>query len=225
MGCIGMTPSSTADKGPWNSLEIAKFAASVIAPFILAFCGYLIWDAQRAIVERREIVLREEQKAADARTKAEETLRQLRVTVYINAAPLIREVLTYHFHVGSWKELSPAEVIKMKRTLDRFVYGQDAVLSPAFASLYHNFMREAFAAAGNSQGESRIRSSAACRPRSPDQVGSEWERWFTGEDNRLALCNAYRQLRKNWATELSLPPSADSSTRECPPFYGLNPCT
>ena len=76
MGCIVMAPSSTADnKGPWNSLEIAKLVVSSIAPFILAFCGYVIWDAQRMIVEQREIVLREEQKAADARAKAEENLR------------------------------------------------------------------------------------------------------------------------------------------------------
>lgn len=205
-------------------MEIAKFAVSVISPFFLAFCGYLIWDAQRTIIERREIVLKEERKAADARAKAEENLRQLRTTVYNNAAPLIREVLTYHFHVGSWKELSPAEVIRLKRHLDRFVYGQDAVLSPTFANLYHNFMREAFAAAGNSRDESRIRSSAACRPRSPDQGSSEGEQWFTGEDNRWALCNAYRQLRKNWAAELSLPPNGENSTRECPPFYNLTPC-
>lgn len=86
------------------------------------------------------------------------------------------------------KELSPAEIIKMKRVLDSFVYGKDAVLSPTFASAHHNFMKEAFAAAGNSRDESRIRSSAACRPRSPDQGGSELEQWFTGEDNRWALC-------------------------------------
>jgi len=219
-----MIPSSAADKSPWNSLEIAKFAVSVIAPFTLAFCGYLIWDAQRMIVARSEIVLREERTAADARVKAEETLRQLRITVYNNAAPLIREVLTYHFHAGNWKELSPAEVIKMKRALDGFVYAQDAVLSPTFANVYHNFMREAFAAAGNSRDESRIRSSAACRPRSPDQRDPEREKWFTGEDNRRALCNAYRQLRKNWTAELSLPPNVENSTRECPPFYNLSPC-
>lgn len=219
-----MMPSNVANKGPWNSLEIAKFVVSSIAPFVLALCGYVIWDAQRAIVEQREIALKGEQKATDARSKADENLRQLRTAVYNDAAPLVREVLTYHFHVGNWKELSPAELIKIKRKLDSFVYGRDAVLSPTFADLYHNFMREAFAAAGNSRGESRIRSSAACRTLLPDQGASEWEQWFTGEDNRWALCNAYRQLRKNWAAELSLPIAGETSTRECPPFYNLAPC-
>lgn len=220
-----MAQPNTADsQSPWNSLEIAKFAVSIIAPFMLAFFGYFIWDAQRMIVERREIALREEQKAAEARAKAQENLRQLRITVYVNAAPLIREVLAYHFHVGNWKELAPAEVIKIKRLLDGFVYGQDAVLSTTFASLYHNFMKEAFAAAGNFHGESRIRSSAACRPQPPDHDDPGAERWFTGEDNRLALCNAYRQLRRNWAAELALPPGSEGSPRECPPFYNLTPC-
>src|SRR5690349_16183493 len=67
--CIIMASSNTADKSPWNSLEIAKFAVSVIAPFMLAVCGYFIWDAQRMIVERGEVVLREERKVADARAK------------------------------------------------------------------------------------------------------------------------------------------------------------
>jgi hypothetical protein len=221
-----MMPSKPTDnKGPWNSLEIAKLAVSVTTPFILAFFGYLIWGAQRAIVEQRETVLREEQKAAEVQARAGETLRQLRIAVYNDAAPLVREILTYHFHVGNWKELSPASIIGIKRKLDSFVYGRDAVLSPTFANLYHGFMREAFAAAGNAHGESRIRSSSACRTRLPDHGNWEWEQWFTGEDNRWALCNAYRQLRKNWTAELSLPTSSGTSTRECPPFYSLNPCT
>jgi len=65
-----MMPSKpTHNKSPWNSLEIAKLSISAIAPFILAFFGYLIWGAQRAIVEQREIVLKEEQKAADVRAR------------------------------------------------------------------------------------------------------------------------------------------------------------
>jgi hypothetical protein len=211
--------------GPWNSLEIAKFVVSTITPFILAFVGYVIWDAQRTIIEQREIVSIRNQKAADLRSREEEHLRQLRVTVYNDAAPLIREVLTYHFHVGNWKELSPAEVIKMKRKLDFFVYGREAVLSPRFANLYHNFMREAFASAINRQEESRIRSSADCRPRSLDRDGSEWQQWFTEEDNRLALCNAYKELRRNWASELSLPLSNEARARDCPPFYSFGTCS
>ena len=96
------------------------------------------------IVEQREIALKGEQKATDARSKADENLRQLRTAVYNDAAPLIREVLTYHFHVGNWKELSPAELIQIKRNLDSLVYGRDAVLSPTFANLYHNFMGGGF---------------------------------------------------------------------------------
>ena len=124
-----MLSNVTDNNGPWNSLETAKVVVSSIAPFALAFCGYVIGDAQRVIVEQREIALKGEQKATDARSKADENLRQLRTAVYNDAAPLIREVLTYHFHVGNWKELPPAEPIKIRRKPDSFVYGRDASLS------------------------------------------------------------------------------------------------
>lgn len=212
-------------KGPWNSLEIVKLVTSATTPILLAMVGYLAWSIQQSFVERREVQLQTERRAKEFEIKAEENLRGLRVNVYMKAAPLFREILAYHFHVGSWKELSPANVIAKKRKLDSLIYSQRAILSPDFAQLYHNYMREAFVSAGNSQGESRLRSSTNCRPISPLRNDARWRAWFTGEDNRLALCTAYKNLQKNWSSELSLPIKQDDPKRECPPLYNFVDCS
>lgn len=99
----------------WNSLEIVKLAISSVTPFILLVLSFLARNAQRSAVERHELRLKSTQVADEADTKTRDRLREIRKDIYSQTSPLIRQILTYHFHVGDWKELSPADVIKLKR--------------------------------------------------------------------------------------------------------------
>ncbi len=190
---------SPKGRSPWNSLEIVKLTTSFVTPFFLIVLSYLVWDTQRLIVERHDHDLRNAHAAEVSGQQAQENLRQLRTSIYNKAAPLLREILAYHFHVGDWKELAPADVLKMKRELDHSIYGHEAVLSLAFADLYYNFMREAFVSAGSWQGESRLRTSAKCRAMPADQDETKWRSWFTDEDNRAAFVRSLQETPRELA--------------------------
>jgi hypothetical protein len=218
------------DRKTWNSLEICKLLATVITPLTVFALGCLIWSGQRDMVQHWERDQLEERRLIDADTKERERIREFRLSIYKEAAPLLNEILAYHFYVGRWKERSPADIIEKKRQLDSLMYSNIAIFTPTFFDLYRTFMRQSFRAAGNHYGESRIRTQAQCRqPRQTDDAG-RWLTHFTHEDTRRLLCLAYVNLLGRLSEELLLQSLKMPSQTEaeklsiCPPIYEAERC-
>lgn len=211
----------------WNSLEACKLAATIATPLAVLFLGCLAWSAQRDVVQRWERDQVEQRKSIEAEVKEREKIRDLRLSIYTRTAPLLREVVAYHFHVGPWQDLTPPDVIAKKKRLDSELQPHRALLTPEFYALYHAFMREAFASAGSSHGTSRIRSLSRCRPNIQSDLAA-WSSYFTEEDRRKELCAAYIGLLGRFSEELLLQSLKGVSPTDlqtaCPPLYSRRDC-
>ncbi|OZB60646.1 MAG: hypothetical protein B7X39_09485 [Lysobacterales bacterium 14-68-21] len=89
---------------PWNTLEIVKLFAGVLTPLSVAALG---WFISRRL-KRLELVQWSNQK-----------LIEKRLAVYDSVAPLLNKLLCFYTWVGDWKEVSPEDVVKAKRELDK----------------------------------------------------------------------------------------------------------
>lgn len=223
----GETP---AKPSAWNSLEICKLFVTVLTPLTVFGLGGLIWSAQQTVVQRWEQEKAEQRYVIESEARERERVRDLRLSIYREVAPLLDAILGYHFYVGRWKERSPAEIIEKKRQLDTLMYSHIALFSPAFFDLYREFMRKSFRTAGNHFGESRIRSQAQCRrPRTSEDPGL-WLSYFTHEDTRRELCFAYAKLLGQLSEELLLQSLKAPLRTEaeklslCPPLYDVEKC-
>jgi hypothetical protein len=227
-----MPPLDRASKSsPWNSLEVAKLMVSAATPLFVALLAAVIWSTQRTVVERWEVQQQLDRRLAEAELQERGRLRDLRDSLYSQAGPLLNEILAYNFYVNRWKETSPATIIEKKRQLDSLMYSHEALFSPAFFNLYRQFMTETFRSARNWQGDTRLRTKANCRIAQSDEDHVRWRAWFTGEDNRRAVCIAHRNLLGKLAEELLLQKAStideatdDQKLSRCPPIYDLTPC-
>lgn len=221
---------SAADRKIWNSLEFCKLAATVLTPLTVFTLGCVIWSGQRDIVQRWEHVQVEQRKAAEADARERERLRDSRFSIHQATAPLLNDIFSYHFYVGNWKELTPADIIVKKRQLDRLMYSNIALFTPAFFKLYHAFMAQSFRGAGNHLGESRIRSNIECRSPHLDTATERWRAYFTHEDNRRNVCLAYTALIGRLSEELLLLSFAklnevgSEQHSICPKLYDVKKC-
>lgn len=223
-----------SDKKPkpsvWNSLEICKLSATILTPLTVLAVGGLIWSAQQTAVQRWEQAKAEQRQMIESEGKERERVRDLRLSIYKEVAPLIDAILGYHFYVGRWKERSPADIIEKKRQLDTLMYSHIALFSPAFFDLYREFMRKSFRTAGNHFGESRIRSQAQCRQPRKGEDSGPWLSYFTHEDTRRELCFAYAKLLGQLSQELLLqslkaPYQTEAEKLSlCPPLYDVEKC-
>ncbi|MBS0547585.1 MAG: hypothetical protein JSR24_07545 [Proteobacteria bacterium] len=212
----------------WNSLEICKLAATIATPLIALVLGCMIWSIQRDVVQRSERDLAQQRRLIEADLKERDLIRDLRLSIYNKAAPLLDDIVAYHFYVGRSKDTSPAEIIEKKRRLDETLYPHRAVFTPEFFARYNTFMGQAFLSAGNHYDESSIRTSLRCRKRNLGESAEKWQSYFTNEDMRRGVCIAYARLLSSMSEELLLRSLKMSGTTEterlCPPFYPNESC-
>lgn len=186
----------------WNSLEVVKILASVTTPIAIAFLGYAFWSTQRGVVENWEKQQLIERQILDSRERERDRLREFRLAIFKDAAPLLNDIYAYHFYIGSWKELTPANIIEKKRHLDRLMYSNEVLFTHDFFNAYRDFMKQSFATARNYIGESKIRTDSKCRGAHWGNSSENWLPLFTNEDNRDKVCAAYRKLQGRLSEEL-----------------------
>ena len=113
----------------WNSLEIVKLLASLLTPLLLLLIS--IWVAR--LTERFKVALWTNQKVIEKR-----------IDVYDKLAPMLNDLYCYFYYVGNWKELTPIQIIEIKRNLDKTFYIYAALFSPEFSKLYFTFIHLCF---------------------------------------------------------------------------------
>jgi hypothetical protein len=118
----------TADDQVWNSLEVAKLAASLLTPLLLLALG--IW------VHRIS-------KRFEATQWANQKVIEKRLSVYDELAPLLNKLLCLYTYVGDWKELTPPEIVQTKRDVDRIFYINEFLLTDV-VERYHEFIALCF---------------------------------------------------------------------------------
>ncbi|WP_218191593.1 hypothetical protein [Pseudomonas sp. C9] len=143
----GLVLSNTFSSGypmqPWSSLEIVKLIVGILTPLSVAAFG---WFISRHL-KRLEFIQWSNQK-----------LTEKRIAIYDSIAPLLNQLLCFYTWVGQWKEVSPEEVIKAKRELDRIfnIYRHlfDDEIYEAYQSYIHTLF-ETFTSPGQ---DAKIRS-------------------------------------------------------------------
>lgn len=169
-----MTAGKDGRPNIWNSLEIFKAASSILTPLAVLFLGGIIWSGQRDVVQHWEVRQAEQRKVIEADARERERLRDIRFSIHREVAPLLNDIFSYHFYVGSWKELSPADIITKKRKLNSVMYSNMPLFTPAFFKLYYAFMAQSFRGAGNrwaNRASGRTSNAEALISKMPPSAG------------------------------------------------------
>ena len=207
-------------------LELCKLFATIAMPVAVVVVGCV----ECAAYNCRTLGARpgpEQRQLAEADIKVRDKVREVRLAIYREAAPLINDIVSYQFYVGQWKNWRPEDVIDKKRQLDRLLYSHRPLLTPAFFALYHDFMRLTFRSARDFHGESPNPTLARCHPIRTDGQDDRASVYFTDEDMRQELCTAYAKLLGRVSDELLMQsPSASAAADAigpsmCPPLYDV----
>ncbi|MBX3629188.1 MAG: hypothetical protein KF908_04595 [Nitrosomonas sp.] len=96
--------STTPIADPWNTLEVVKLFIGVLTPLSVAILG---WFISRHL------------KLLDLVQWTNQKLIEKRLMVYDMVAPQLNMLLCFYTWVGYWKTVTPEDVIKAKRDLDK----------------------------------------------------------------------------------------------------------
>ncbi|WP_080381341.1 hypothetical protein [Burkholderia pseudomallei] len=128
---------------PWNSLEVVKLIVGILAPLSVAAFG---WFISRRL-KRLELVQWSNQK-----------LIEKRLAIYDSVAPLLNQLLCFYTWVGHWKDVSPEDVIKAKRELDRTFNIYRHLFDEEIYGAYQSFIHALFETFIGAGLDAKIRS-------------------------------------------------------------------
>jgi hypothetical protein len=112
-------------------------------------------------------------------------LTRTRLAFYREIAEPINDLLCYFTFIGGWKELTPPDVIQLKRRLDKTFYVAAPLFSEESAAAYGSFMAACFSTFGAWGQDARLRTGfRRRREHLADQWRTEWDELFEYQENR-----------------------------------------
>jgi hypothetical protein len=157
---------------PSNALEIARLAVSVLTPLSVTALGWLI--SRR--LKRLELVQWTNQK-----------LIEKRLAIYDIVAPQLNALLCFYTWVGYWKDISPDDVIRIKRDLDRTLHVYRHLFDDEVYRAYHALMLALFDTHSGAGRDARIRS-LVIGPNGDRTVHGSYA-WHASWIERFAIAN------------------------------------
>jgi hypothetical protein len=150
-------------------LDLIKTVAAVAVPVVVAVLGYR---------------LNHRLKDWEATQWRNQELIRARLQYYGQLAPQLNDLMCYLTFIGRWKELTPPDVIGIKRDADRLFLSVAPLFSQRAVDAYREFIRTCFGEHAGWGRDARIRSVFVRRREAqPDSWDPAWEDLFTYQEN------------------------------------------
>jgi hypothetical protein len=127
----------------WNILEVAQVVLAALMPLALLGLGLLVARNTRRL---------------DSLQRANQALVAQRLELFGQVAPKLNRLLCFTAFVGRWKEITPADVLTLKRDVDEVMYVNRLLFSDALFAAYQAFMARLFAMYATVDGDALIRA-------------------------------------------------------------------
>ncbi|MGH3694701.1 MAG: hypothetical protein ACRDRX_12080 [Pseudonocardiaceae bacterium] len=131
------------DSGGWTSLEIVKLMVSALIPITVVGVGYIVSRATKRL---------------EAVQWANQTVIERRLDIFQQVAPKLNRLLCFAIFVGAWKEVTPADAIRLKRETDEIMYVNRVLFSRTLFDTYLAFTGTLFEIYARRSGNALIRA-------------------------------------------------------------------
>jgi hypothetical protein len=158
------------DSGSWTSLEIIKLTVSALIPIAVVGVGYIVSRA----TSRLESV-----------KWANQTVIQRRLDLFQQVAPKLNRLLCFAVFVGSWKEITPADAIRLKREIDEIMYVNRVLFSSELLDVYLAFTWALFELYARTDDNARLR--VAIKSQLGDRRNLDW--WDESMEREFSTSN------------------------------------
>ena len=178
----------------WTPSESTKFLSQLLVPILLAILGFYL----TRLVKRLELSQWRNQRLIDKR-----------IAIYDSLASDLNDLLCYFTFVGIWKDLTPPEVVKMKRSVDKKIYLAAPLFSPRFLDACMAFMHLCYAPFQGWGLDAKMRTPAVRRKESAGHKWKkDWDECFSDDTSDPAeIRKAYQRIMQVFSDEIGIAPS------------------
>ncbi|WP_156507308.1 hypothetical protein [Arthrobacter sp. OY3WO11] len=167
-----------------NWTDVVSAVSAAATPIIVAVFGWMLTRRQ----SRSDLLLK------------------ARIDYYREIIPDLNRLMTYMMFIGPWRDITPLEVISLKRRLDVSFYIAAPLFSPPVTSAYEVFMKQCFVSFGQWGADALIRSSPYRRRvswKAADPWDPDWGRLFELQEDEAVEAAALKAIRTSYDSLVS----------------------
>ncbi len=175
----------------WSKLEIARLLVQAATPVAVAILGVYL----TRLAKRFEHVQWRNQR-----------LIEKRISVYDDLASDLNDLLCYFTYVGCWKDLTPRDVVALKRRIDKKVYLAAPLFSPSFFQNCTTFLNLCYATFQGWGEDARLRTAFNRRKEAAGaKWDSKWEGLFSDEaTDPREIRSAYGEVMRLFSEDMGI---------------------
>jgi len=186
-----MNPAETqlADQ-IWESLKIVIILIAALAPLVIAFLAIRFNRIKKRLVKQYE---------------TNQITLEKRIEIYDRIGPKLNDILSFFCYTGNWKELSPVDIMELKRELDKDINTNTPLFSDDLSKSYNSFMQLCFVAFTGWEHNEKIKSNYALRQEHNPEWSDAWIPFFDTNNvvEGIKIKERYDDLMVAFKKELS----------------------
>ncbi len=147
----------------WDSLKIPVMIIAALAPIIIAIL----------IIRYKKVI-----KGVKQEHQTNQKILDKRVEVYDRIGPKLNDLINYYCYSGNWKEMTPPDLMRLKKELDKDIHTYTPLFSDELSKKYSNFMLLCFVSFSGWDHEEKIKSLYELRQKDNEEWKDDWIQFF-----------------------------------------------
>jgi hypothetical protein len=175
----------------WNSLKMVVIIIAIIAPVIIVFIAIRFRRAKKRLIDQQQ---------------TNQSMVEQRMGMFKRIGPKLNDLLCYYTYTGNWKELFPADILKLKRELDKEVKSNTPLFSEDLIKKYDSFMLLCFVSHSGWEHKEKIKSNYQLRQEHMAEWDPDWIHLFDTNNvlDGITVKERYDDLMASFKENLSL---------------------
>lgn len=146
----------------WTGLEIAILGIVTLTPIIIVFLAFRF----NRIIKRLE------------KQWSNQKIIEKRIEIYDRIVPKLYDIICFYCYSGNWKEITPIDIMKLKRELDEDFNIYAPLFSDDLITKYNDFMTFCFISFTGWEHDAKIKSLFEHRQENNIEWNEEWIQYF-----------------------------------------------
>jgi len=174
----------------WNSLKIPIMIIAALAPVIIVFLT----------IRYNRII-----KHLKTKHQADQRIIEKRIEIYDRMGPKLNDVLSFFCYSGNWKDLTPVDMLRLKKELDQDINIYSPVFSDDLSKKYTGFIHLCFVSFSGWEHKEKIKSLYEIRQEHNVDWNENWIPFFDTNNvvEAIKLRESFHALMEYFKKELS----------------------
>ena len=147
----------------WNSLKIAIIIIAALAPVVIAFLAFRFNRTIKRLKKKHQ---------------EDQRIIEKRIEIYDRIGPKLNDLFCFYCYNGNWKEITPMDVVRIKKELDKDLNTHAPLFSDDLSIKYTAFTQLCFVSFSGWEHEEKIKSSYEIRQKQNVEWNDDWIQFF-----------------------------------------------